>query len=456
MKKTLRRTLVTLGIAILLFGAAIPAQAASLTETAEPSDKVSAETVQEGVDTQELEYTVVTDKAGMLSEAQIKNIEEKVAELENCDAGLYIEKTDRKTCTQSYTNKLSEQMYSEIFGDYRNGVMIVFSFYEEAGGYYAVHYGANVPLSERKISNIIEGTYHDFKTDATWVEGSFCQCVDYLKTVKEATSESNMAGEKEPMSMLEVIFLILLILAVFVIGVLAFSYHSIKVEMKDLKDDLSSARNKNSESQRKISELEEKISSTSKANIKLQNWKKNAMLVRPMIQDEIDDRLAKDEAAEFDHKYSRIVKLEPVVENFDRFDILMSVYEKMSDLAKSYVKLDINTASRKRQESGELYAKDATQKIENVCSRCTGSRHDRSELNSTVNYYNGLPLFVRLMIAQSLISRLNESHDKAEAAQRRYNSSQSSYNHSSSHSGSSFGSGFHGGGTFGGGFHGGH
>lgn len=454
MKKTLRRTLATLGIAILLFGAAIPAQAASLTETAEPSDKVSAETVQEGVDTQELEYTVVTDKAGMLSEAQIQNIEEKVAELENNDAALYIEKADRKTCTQAYTNNLSEQMYSEIFGDYRNGVIIVFSFYEEAGGYYAVHYGANVNLSENRISSIIEGTYHDFKTDATWVEGSFCQCVDYLKTVKEAVS--NATSEKESMSKLEVIFLMLLILGVFVIGVLAFNYHSIKLEMEDLRNDLSNARNKNSDNRRKISELEEENSIIASSNTELQDWKKNAMLVRPMIQDEIDDRLARDEASDFDSKYSRIVKLEPVVENFDRFDTLMSVYEKMSDLAKGYVKLDIKTASRKRQESGELYAKDATQKIESVCSRCTGSRHDRSELNSTVNYYNGLPLFVRLMIAQSLISRLNESHDKAEAAQRRYNSSHSSSSYRSSHSGSSFGGSFHGGGTFGGGFHGGH
>ena len=245
--KKIKRKLVTLFMAIMLLAVAMPVQAAETNEDAEISTTVPAEIVQDG-ETQELEYTVVTDKAGMLEEAQIKNIEDKVAELEDYEAALYIETADQRICTQSYANSLSEQMYAEIFGDFRNGVVVVFSFYDEACCYYAVHYGANVNLSESKMKIIIEETYHDFKTDATWVEGSFIQCIDYLKTVKPVTSESAVTSEKTTSSKSVMILFNSLIVALITIGVLGYIYCYI--------------------------------------------------LIRPLIHEEIADRIAKEQAAD--------------------------------------------------------------------------------------------------------------------------------------------------------------
>ncbi len=444
MKKTnfFRRSLATISIAVTLICSAVPAQAAATeTSSVAPEEKV---------------YTVVTDKANLLTDEQVANIETKVEELADYDAALYIENADKKTCTQRYTNELSEKMYSEVFGDYRNGVMIVFSFYEEANGYYAVHYGANVQIKEYKVSNIIEGTYHDFKTDATWVEGSFLQCVDYLKEAEVAARNNvNKAEPKDPMPRSTAILIFVSGILVFVIIIMISNIIPLRGDNKRLEEELNEAKNEIRKKREDMGKLGDQVNSLTRDVREYETWKKNAIEVKSDIQSLIDDKIARDEAKNFDNVCVGAVGLEAIIENFKRFDAAMDYYEKLSDLAKQYVTLDVKVLSQKRQETGELYAKTATQKIEDVCNRCNGARQDRYELNKTINYYNGLPLFVKLMIAESLISRLKKTNSEAESAQRRYRASQSS-SYSSSHSGSSFGGGFHGGGSFGGGFHGGH
>lgn len=447
MKKKLRNAIVTLGIVAMLFTAAMPAYAAEVEGNQQMAQTEIAE---------EFEYTVVTDKAGLLTEEQIQNIEAKTSELENYSVALYVENCDPKTCNQQYANTLSETMYSEVFGDYRNGVMIVFSFYKAENCYYAVHYGGNINLTESKVSGIIEGTYHDYKTDATWVEGSFCQCVDYFKEAEATPVDTQSSGgNQSSMPTSTKVFLILFIVTAIVAVVLLYNYVTLRSEKKYLYNELKVANNKNSEAKSRNSELSSRLSTANDECESLRIWQKHAITVRPMIQDEIDDWVAKKDAEEFDKKYSSVIKLDPILENFIHFDAMVGAYEKMSNLAKGYVKLNMEVASKKRQEAGELYAKAATEKIQNVCNHCTGTRHECDELNRTVSYYNGLPMFVRLMIAQSLIDRLNSTKNDAESAQRRYRSSQSSYS-SYSHHGGTFGGGIHSGGTFGGHCGGGH
>lgn len=451
----LRKQIVTLGIALTLIFSAMPAQAATL-EEAPASESTASDVVEEGTVSQaKKEYTVVTDKAQLLSATQIQTIEQKVAELTNYDVALYIENADQKTCTQKYTNNLSEEMYQKVFGDYRNGIMIVFSFYKPENGYFAVHYGGNVNISESKVSRLIEGSYHDFKTDSTWIEGSFLQCIDYFKTVENEPVKTEEGEESEPWPIAARVISILFVIALFVIAGLAYYYIELKREKKYIEDRYQEVRDHLSEESNEVSRLRGDIKGMNDKISWLTTWKKDALRARTTIQDEINEMLAKEAASKFDSTYANVSNLEAIVENFDQFDGMMNAYESLSKMAKVYVTLDVQTGSEKRQKTGEQYAQIATKKIEEVCKKSSGSRHDRSMLSDTLGYYNHLPLFVRLMIAQSLVKRLNSAHQDAEAAQKRYKRSQSS-SHRSSYGGSSFGGGFRGGGTFGGGFGGGH
>lgn len=451
MKKRLRNAIAILGIVAMFFTAAMPAQAATTEGEQQPLQTEA---------TEKFEYTVVTDKASLLTEEQIQNIEAKVGELQNYDVALYIENSDPQTCNQKYANTLSETMYAEVFGDYRNGIMIIFSFYKAENCYYAVHYGGNVNLTETKVSRIIEGTYHDYKTDATWVEGAFVQCIDYFKEAEAIPADTQSTvneSTRTPMATSTKVFLILFIVTAIIAVILLYNYLVLRNEKKYVDEELKNAKSNNSEIRSRNSELSSNLSAVTSERDNLKTWKRNAIAVHRTIQDEIDDWIARRDAEEFNKKYSSVIKLEPIMENFNQFDLMLGAYESMSNLAKSYVNLNMEIASKKRQEAGEAYAKAATEKIKNVCDHCTGSRHERHELNDTMSYYNGLPMFVRLMIAQSLVNRLNSAKSSADRAQKRYTSSQSSYrSSSSSHHGGTFGGSFHGGGSFGGHCGGGH
>lgn len=449
----LRRGIVTFAIAFVLFISAVPAQAATL-EDAPVSDTSESELVELGtvVSQQEKEYTVVIDAANLLSTTQVQNIEKKVSELTNYNMALYIENTDPKTCTQKYTNSLSEEKYEEIFGDYRNGVMIVFSFYKAENGYFAVHSGGNVNLSENKVKNLIEGTYHDYKTDATWVEGSFCQCVDYFKEMEKEPIQ-NTQNEKEPIAKSTVILSLLLFVAIIAIIVLVYEYFQIKSQKTYIEKEWERQRRRASDLEKEKQRLKSKNDSIGARVNKLEKWKKDAKSVRPTIQKDIDVMLSKEAAKGFDSKYAKTVGLPGIVENFDKFDKMMNAYEELNELAKTYVTINISEVSDKRQKTAEKYAEGATNKIKMVCDDCSGTRYERDQLNETVRYYNQLPLIVRLMIAKSLIDSLNSKKDSSESDYRRhqssYNSNHSSYGHTT---GGSF-SHTH---TFGGGFGGGH
>ncbi len=102
------------------------------------------------------EFQKVIDTANLLAEEQVSGIKEKINTLELFDMALYIENKEESQCTQEYANSLSKEKYNDVFGaEYKNGVMIVFTFYKEANGYYAITYGGNLEIDERKMSNII-------------------------------------------------------------------------------------------------------------------------------------------------------------------------------------------------------------------------------------------------------------------------------------------------------------
>lgn len=436
----LRRALATFSIAIGLFIATVPTFASAEQQANEATEK--------------LEYTVVTDKAGLLSAEQVQNIEKKVNELEEHYIALYVENTDPDISNEDYVAEISEEVYAKEFGRAGNGIVVVFSFFKEANGYYDIRVGNNVKVSKTNLNSIIEGTYHDFKTDATWVEGSFLQCIDSLKTAEVSSARQDSAGESKltKSEILAIILLIIIGAATIIIMKLISKLRNMKEYVEHIEECLKIAKERNSQYETKFYELTHALSKAEADNKELQDWKTDAICIVKDIDDKINDMRAKREASDFDRRHCLVQDWDITVKNFEEFDKTMESYSKVSGLAKKYITCDIRTISEKRKKAGELYAAEATRKMEDVCSRCSGTRYNRAEINDTMQYYNGLPMYVKMMIAKNVVNRLNAVQKSAEADYSRHNSyssSRSSYSHTSS-MGGHFGT-THVGGHFGGG-----
>ena len=331
-----------------------------------------------------------------------------------------------------------------------NSIIIVFSFYEDAEGYYAVHYNVQGDLSESKISSIIEGTYHDYKTDSEWIVGSFIQVVDYLTGVEynlihaEEIAIAKKAQREENLKTFLFVGRILLEIAAVATIITLIIAHRKKDSLYE--EEISNlSRNKESV-ERKLQTANENLARVNEERSNLLVWQSNARSVDTEIDSKIEDDLAQREAAFFDRKYGKAFAL-------DQLDEMLNRYEEMTALEQSYVKTDISSAQARHDELAKEEAEKATQILKDAYTQYPGDRYHLDQLNSTIKYYEGLPLCVRMLIAMTIINNLRSSRKAAESDHQRHQSYNSYHNdsyrstltHTTFHSG-----------TFGGGFGGGH
>ena len=390
---------------------------------------------------------VVVDNRGVLSSEGISAIENAGLRLNVYNLGVYIETTDENICSQSYANNLAEKMFSLVPDE--NSILIAFSFYEDENGYYGVHYNVQGDLSEMRISGIISGTYHDFKTDASWIVGSTEQVVDYLVETEYnlLTTDARKAAEaKRTAEFLKVLRIILEVFAIIFIIFLIVVYWRKVNEFEEI------IENKTEEIMAVKKELLNLMSEKKCVDKKLKElrtWKSRAIDVDTDIEKKIKTLLAKRTAEQFSKDYSEALNLDEYVSMFDR-------YNSMDDEEKSFVTLDMDKALETLDRLAKSEATKATKLIEETCN-LSSTKGNYSEYNKTMEYYQGLPDCVRMLIAITLINNLSNNRDQAHKDYIRHQRSESSssYNDSSYSSSSSFGGGFHSG-TFGGGFGGGH
>lgn len=149
-------------------------------------------------------------------------------------------------------------------------------------------------------------------------------------------------------------------------------------------------------------------------NEELNKWYDNATDARPSIQQEIDEYLAKKVAKKFDDKYQELLELENIPKNYGEFEDAVEHYEKLSELEKQYVEIDIKKLISKREETAKVYAAAATDIIVAVCNEFDGIRDNIDELDSAMSYYRNLPAFVSALLAEDvtscLRSKCNDAH----------------------------------------------
>ena len=399
-KRNLRGKIVTLLIMLAMFAIALPVYAAGGSDGGEETKK---------------EYTVVTDNADLLTEDQIQNIESKVKNLTEYSAALYIENTEKSKCTQVYANKLSEKMYKKVFGDYQNGIIMVFSFYQESEWHYSVNYGSNVKIKESEVKDIVEGTYHQFDNDSNWVESSFCRCVNYFQS-----RENLPVTEKTSIEQAKSLTLTLIVILIFTNFIFIALWIKAEKTLERCRERLERAKRKLRENKKTIYFLEEDLERKTDENEELNKWYDNATDARPSIQQEIDEYLAKKVAEKFDDKYQELLELENSTENYGEFEDAVEHYEKLSKLEKKYVGIDIKKLISKREETAKVYAAAATDIIVAVCNEFDGIRDNIDELDSAMSYYRNLPAFVSDLLAEDVTSCLRSKCNDAHADLRKH------------------------------------
>ena len=389
--------------------------------------------------------TVVVDKRGVLSDEQIQQIETAGTKLKIYDIGLYVEMTEEATCSQEYANTLAEQKYDELMSGKENSIMIVFSFYEDAGGYYAVHYDVQGDLSETLVTQKIEGTYHQFKTDATWIAGSFEQVVDYLTEVEDNLIHADEIAARQEERNILLLKIFRIMFELLAVATIIYLFWKLNDTEKECNETVNQKDKKIDMFYKEACKKKAQCNGLKKTCKNLQNWKEAAIASTPSVEKNVSEYFAKKCAREFNKKFEN-------AKEFKELITMVSEYDEMSGEEKSFVELDVDKARAEMEKIAKVEAEKATKVISDACKK-EGTRHNRDKLEHTMNYYNGLPSCVRILIAVQLIKKLNAKCSSAENDYRSYKNSLNSYNNSSNrfnHSG-----GFQSG-TFGGGFHGGH
>ena len=390
--------------------------------------------------------TMVDDMCGILTKGDMEAVKAEGKRLGVYYIGLYIEMVDKETCTQMHARKLAESMCKD-FMPKENSIMIVFSFYEEAEGEYAVYSYTQGDVSVSRIENIIDGTYHDFKTDSSWIAGSFNQVVSYLTEVEYNLIHADEIAAQKEVENKEFLRVMHIVLDVFLFFIIVLLIFKLKQNEDFNTSEINSLEKEKRSLEKKCSRKDEENSKLKAEKDALHKWKKNAIKADPQIEEKITTYLAQRKAEGFSNKYKDAEDLERLAE-------MMETYDKMSDKEKSYVTIDVQAGKEKLDALAKQKAAEATIIIEEACKK-SDDRHNLDSYNNTVHYYNGLPLCVRILIAQSIIHSLTSRQQNAQADHSRH--SYSTYHHSSSsgYSGGSSYGGFHS--SIGGhSFHGGH
>ena len=392
--------------------------------------------------------TIVVDKREVLNAGQIEQIESAGERLKVYNIGLYIEMTEKANNSQEYANELSERKFDELMSSKENSIMIVFSFHEDAEGFYAVHYNIQGNMIEGEVNRLIRNSYHEFKTDATWIAGSFEQIVDYLVEVEENLINADAIAEQNRALKSTLLKLARAVTEALAVAMIIYLVWENKRDEKAWRKDIEQKNREIKTLTKEGDKKDQKLDKLQRKLAELTEWKENAIESTPEVESRIADYLAKKRANDFNKRFRK-------AESFEELARMIAEYDAMSTQEKGHVKLNVVRAREKLDELAHKEADKATKTIEEIC-QLTGDRHNRQAYNNAMNYYNGLPQCVRILIAAQLARRLADGHSRAESDYTRHQSEYTNY-HNPAMSNSSFHSsgGFHSG-TFGGGFGGGH
>ena len=124
---------------------------------------------------------------------------------------------------------------------------------------------------------------------------------------------------------------------------------------------------------------------------------------------------AKADAQKFSKKYEEISKKEFENKDFSYLVRVIDEFEKLSNLAKKFVTIDMDAVYRKYKTILDNYKTESEEKIRQVCKKYAGTEKERFKLRHAVEYYESLPIQIQSKFDSKLFAELRKKHESAEA-----------------------------------------
>lgn len=176
-----------------------------------------------------------------------------------------------------------------------------------------------------------------------------------------------------------------------------------------------------SSKERKISELEKLNFATNEELIRAQLsitaheiWKARAIKCCPEIEHMVCMSFAKDEANNFQEKYSSLESLPASYNNYSVFVRALEDYHKLSNEAQSLVEFNMETIRQNLRKSLADYIKFAKESLANANESFGGIPEHLQDITKIINGYENLPATVKNRIPSTLITSLMMKKANAE------------------------------------------
>lgn len=173
--------------------------------------------------------------------------------------------------------------------------------------------------------------------------------------------------------------------------------------------------------ERKINELQKLNFATNEVLITAQLsitahelWKARAIKCNPEIERIVCQSFAKDEADKFQKNHPGIDNLTASYINYSAFIEVLAAYHNLSDEAKSFVSLNMETIRQKLRESLVDYINFARNKLNQANSTFQGTPEYLHDITQIINWYEGIPATVKNKIPSTLITGLMMKKANAE------------------------------------------
>ncbi len=405
MKQKLRKVLATVLVICVI---------STITVYAEDSTNAN---VTQSTTSKSEEIPVITDEAKILSEHESDEIIENSKNLSVYSLAIYIESMDETELSEQETADHAKAFYQNVFGENESGIVIAYAFSTNSfnNRFYAIYHGENVEVANSKIENLIKNAKKSTQSDNEWVTLASEQIIDYLVSQEYNVIHADEIAERDKRNTEIIVNIIKIFFILVILSVIGFGIFKIFEKKKEYDKKIKRIQNTRAKIARDKERADEEIKKLKKEIQELDSWKKTAIKVQPDIEKKVLCYYAKADAQKFSKKYEKISKKEFENKDFSYLVRVIDEFEKLSELAKKFVTIDMDDVYRKYKTILNNYKAESEEKIRQVCKKYAGTEEERFKLRHAVEYYESLPIQIQSKFDSKLLAELRKKHESAEA-----------------------------------------
>lgn len=412
MKQKLRKVL-----AAVLVICAISTITVYATGTTVNNAKDSSKSLDETATSETSDVPVVSDEAKILSEHESEEIIENSKKLSVYSLAVYIESMDETELSEQATADHAKAFYQNVFGENENGIVIAYAFSANSfnDSFCAIYHGENVEVSNSKIENLIKSAKKSTQSDNELVTLTSEQIIDYLASQEYNIIHADEIAERDERNTEIIVNIVKIFFILVILSIIGFGIYKIFEKKKEYDKKIKRIQNARAKIARDKEKAEEEIKNLKKEIKEIDNWKKTAIKVQPDIEKKVLCYYAKADAQKFSKKYEEISKKEFENKDFSYLVRVIDEFEKLSNLAKKFVTIDMDDVYRKYKTILDNYKTESEEKIRQVCKKYVGTEEERFKLRHAVEYYESLPIQIQSKFDSKLLAELRKKHESAEA-----------------------------------------